>query len=107
MLLLPAPLDELVGPVPTGFSCIQSWPFSWITLADWIDWAVRRSTNSGYGPSVWKRTVRSSIASTLLILAWFPRALIFFAGSSTRSNVALTSLAVKGVPSWNLTPGGA
>ncbi len=46
----------------------------------------------------------SSITSTLLILAWFPRALIFFAGSSTRSNVALTSLAEKGAPSWNLTP---
>ena len=53
---------------------------------------------------MWKRTVRSSTASTLLILAWFPRALIFFAGSSTRSNVALTSLAVNGVPSWNFTP---
>ncbi len=64
-----------------------------------------RSTKRGYGPSVLKRTVRSSTTSTLLILAWFPRAVIFFSGSRTRSNVALTSRAVNGLPSWNFTFG--
>ncbi len=48
---------SLYGPVPTGFSCIHSWPFSRITLSDCMTWAVSRSTNSGYGPSVLKRTV--------------------------------------------------
>ena len=39
-----------------------------------------------------------------LDLGVVPAAIIFFAGSSTRSKVALTSLAVNGVPSWNFTP---
>src|SRR5207249_2700129 len=92
-------------PVPIGFSCIHSCPFSLITFSDCMTSAVIRSTNSGYGPSVLKRAVWSSRTSTLLILTWLLRAVSFLSGSRTRSNDALTSRAVKGVPSWNLTPG--
>jgi hypothetical protein len=97
---------NLKGPVPTG-ARLKSEPIFCTAVGETIpmQYMARVLKIGPYGSLVTTSTVRSSTTSAP---SSEPARLAQRAGGlprSARSNVNFTAAALKGVPSWNLTPG--
>src|SRR5688500_10620611 len=68
-------------------------------------WPARLARREASGAVSVRTTVASSGASTLAIEARSEALVEAVAGSTRRSKLNLTSLALRGVPSWKVTPG--
>ncbi len=94
------------GPVPIAF-----WETSLLlALTNCSDitmqlWLARIASKEASGALSVRTTVASSGASTRSMEARSEALGEAVAGSTSRSKLNLTSLALSGVPSWNVTPG--
>lgn len=105
-MIAAGPLDKFIWPLPTGF-VPKSAPYFWSAAglamppAGWEIVAIMAAK----GCLATSLTVPSSMTSTWSRTgAKYPFRFSVVV-ESTRSKLALTAWALKGVPSWNFTPG--